>query len=102
MNIHVNMSKRQIAVQLLKINGVSTEYEPIVYNTNIHYENTIRKLLRGIPLQKALGIVEVPDSVTQCRCGSFKVLERSMQTRSADEGTTSFYYCTACQRHWKV
>ena len=96
------MSKRDIATQLLSVNGISIEYEPIVYSTDVPYEDTIRKLLRGIPLQKALGIVEVPDSVTQCRCGSYKVLERSMQTRSADEGTTSFYYCTACQRHWKV
>lgn len=96
------MSKRDIAVQLLRVNGISTEYEPIVHSTNVPYEDTIRKLLRGITLQKALGIVEVPDSVTQCRCGSFKVLERSMQTRSADEGTTSFYYCTVCHRHWKV
>jgi len=96
------MSKRDIAVQLLKINNIPTGYENIIYNANVEYENTIRKILRGIPLQAALGIQEVPDSVTQCRCGSFKVLEQSMQTRSADEGTTSFYYCTACQRHWKV
>ena len=96
------MSKRDIALHLFKTNGISSDYEQIVYNANVPYETTIRKLLRGIPLQKALGIIEVPDSVTQCRCGSYKVLERSMQTRSADEGTTSFYYCTACQRHWKV
>lgn len=96
------MSKRHIARQLMGIRNVPVEYEEVVFNSEVHYENTIRKLLRGISLQKALGIQEVADSVTQCRCGSFKVLERSMQTRSADEGTTSFYYCTACQRHWKV
>jgi DNA-directed RNA polymerase subunit M/transcription elongation factor TFIIS len=96
------MSKRDIAVQLLKINKIPAEYENIIHNTDVPYEDTIRKVLRGITLQTALGIQEVPDSVTQCKCGSFKVLERSMQTRSADEGTTSFYYCTTCQRHWKV
>lgn len=96
------MSKRDIAKQLLQLNQIPQEYEEIVYNSKSPYEDTIRKVLRGIPLQKALGIVEVPDSVTQCRCGSYKVLERSMQTRSADEGTTSFYFCTVCQRHWKV
>ena len=79
------MSKRHIATQLLQLNSISTDYELVVFNANVPYEDTIRKLLRGIPLQKALGIVDVPDSVTQCRCGSFKVLERSMQTRSADE-----------------
>lgn len=98
----MNMSKRSIATQLLQINQIPTEYEHIVFHSESPYENTIRKLLRGMTLQRALGIVEVPDSVTQCRCGSYKVLERSMQTRSADEGTTSFYYCTVCQRHWKV
>ena len=96
------MSKRNIAVQLLAVHSIPTEYEKIIYNAQVPYEDTIRKVLRGIPLQDALGIQEVPDSVTRCRCGSFKVLEQSMQTRSADEGTTSFYYCTACQRHWKV
>lgn len=96
------MSKRDIAKQLLQINHIPTEYEEVVWNASVPYEDTIRKLLRGIVLQKALGIVEVPDSVTQCRCGSFKVLERGMQTRSADEGETSFYFCTTCQRHWKV
>jgi DNA-directed RNA polymerase subunit M/transcription elongation factor TFIIS len=96
------MSKRDIAKQLFKVNKIPLEYEDIIFNSESPYEDTIRKILRGIPLQKALGIVEVPDSVTKCRCGSYKVLERSMQTRSADEGTTSFYYCTVCHRHWKV
>lgn len=96
------MSKRDIAKQLLQTYQIPVEYEELVFNSNSPYEDTIRKILRGVPLQKALGIVEVPDSVTQCRCGSYKVLERGMQTRSADEGETSFYYCTSCQRHWKV
>lgn len=96
------MSKRDLARKLLTLNKIPIEYEEIVYNNKVPYEDTIRKILRGVPLQKALGIVEVPDSVTRCRCGSYKVLERGMQTRSADEGETSFYYCTSCQRHWKV
>lgn len=96
------MSKRDIGKQLLQTYQIPVEYEEIVFTSTSPYEDTIRKLLRGVPLQKALGIVEVPDSVTKCRCGSYKVLERGMQTRSADEGETSFYYCTSCQRHWKV
>lgn len=96
------MSKRDIAVQLLALRSIPTEYENIIYNADVAYEDTIRRVLRGMSLQAALGIQEIPDSVTRCKCGSFKVLEQSMQTRSADEGTTSFYYCTACQCHWKV
>ena len=93
---------RKLAVQMLKIRNIPCEYEELVLNADVPYELTIRKLLRGVPLQEALGIVEVPDSVTRCKCGSYKVLERSMQTRSADESATSFYYCTTCKCHWKV
>ena len=96
------MELRVIATKMLRLRGIPEEYEGIVYDSDVPYEQTIRKLLRNIPLQTALGIEEIPDGVTQCRCGSFKVLERSVQTRSADEGATSFYYCTACKRHWKV
>lgn len=93
---------RHIAVQLMNLRNIPIEYEQIVYTASVPYELTIRKVLRGVPLQKALGIIQVPDSVTRCKCGSFKVLEKSMQTRSADESATSFYYCTACKSHWKV
>lgn len=93
---------RNLALKMLEVNNIPRDYEQVVFNADVPYELTIRKLLRGTSLQDALGIIEVPDSVTKCRCGSYKVLEQSMQTRSADESATSFYYCTACKRHWKV
>jgi DNA-directed RNA polymerase subunit M/transcription elongation factor TFIIS len=93
---------RKLAIQMLEVRKIPVEYEEIVWKADVPYELTIRKLLRGVSLQEALGIIEVPDSVTRCKCGSYKVLERSMQTRSADESATSFYYCTTCKSHWKV
>ena len=97
------MSKRDIATGLLRLNGFPEEYEPIVFHADVPYEDTIRKILRGVTLNDALGIVEVADSVTPCRkCGSLKVTENSVQTRSADEGATSFYFCTKCKNSWKV
>ena len=68
------MSKRDIGKQLLQTYHIPVEYEEIVFTSTSPYEDTIRKLLRGMSLQKALGIVEVPDSVTKCRCGSYKFL----------------------------
>jgi len=96
------MSLRKKAVRLLSAKSIPQNYEDIVFHANVPYEDTIRKLLRGIPLNTALGIVEVADSVTPCKkCGSLKVTENSVQTRSADEGATSFFFCTKCQNSWK-
>lgn len=96
------MCKRDTAIRLLQEKGIPENYEPIVFHANVPYEDTIRKLLRGVLLNDALGIVEVADSVTPCRkCGSLKVTENSVQTRSADEGATSFYFCTKCKNSWK-
>lgn len=96
------MSKRDAAIRLLKAKAIPDSYETIVFHAKVPYEDTIRKLLRGIPLNDALGIVEVADSVTPCKkCGSLKVTENSVQTRSADEGATSFFFCTKCKNSWK-
>ena len=96
------MCKRDSASTLLRNKGLPENYERIVFHANVPYEDTIRKLLRGVALNDALGIVEVADSVTPCRkCGSLKVTENSVQTRSADEGATSFYFCTKCKNSWK-
>jgi len=97
------MSKRGAAIRLLEGKGIPKNYETIVYHAKVPYEDTIRKILRGVSLNDALGIVEVADSVTPCRkCGSLKVTENSVQTRSADEGATSFFFCTKCKNSWKV
>lgn len=97
------MSKRNIAIGLLRAKGLPESYEDIVFHSNVPYEDTVRKLLRGVSLNDSLGIIEVADSVTPCRgCGSFKVTENSVQTRSADECATSFFFCTKCKKSWKV
>ena len=97
------MSKRNAASRLLQAKGLPESYETIVFHAEVPYEDTVRKLLRGVPLNKAMGIIEVADSVTPCRkCGSLKVTENSVQTRSADEGATSFFFCTKCKASWKT
>ena len=97
------MNKRTLAVTLLREKGISTNHEDIVFHADVPYEDTIRKLLRGIRLNDALGKEEIADSVTPCpKCKSLKVTEKSMQTRSCDELATSFYFCTSCYNRWKV
>ena len=101
-NYFKKMSIRGTAIRLLEAKGLPESYETVVFHSNMPYEDTIRKLLRGVPLNEALGIVEIADSVTPCRrCGSLKVTENSVQTRSADEGATSFFFCTKCKASWK-
>ena len=95
------MSKRDLARQLLKARRVDVTWENIIFQSGEPYEDTIRRVLRGVPLDEALGIIA--DSVEPCRkCKSLKVKENSVQTRSADEGATSFYFCTKCYYSWKV
>jgi len=96
-------SKRDTAIRLLQQHGIPVGYESVVFHANVPYEDTIRKLLRGVLLNDALGIIEVADSVTPCKkCGSLKVTENSVQTRSADECATSFFFCTKCKNSWKT
>ena len=97
------MNKRKLAARLLREKGIPSNYEDIVFHADIPYEETVRKLLRGVCLNDALGKEEIADSVTPCpKCKSLKVTEKSMQTRSADESATSFYFCTSCYNRWKV
>lgn len=46
---------------------------------------------------------DLPEKGIKCaRCGSTDVSFEFSQTRSADEGTTVFCYCTACSKRWKM
>ena len=45
----------------------------------------------------------LPEKGVKCaRCGSTDVSFEFCQTRSADEGTTVFCYCTQCSKRWKM
>lgn len=35
------------------------------------------------------------------KCGSDRILVTEMQTRSADEPTTTFFFCTVCNNSWR-
>jgi len=43
---------------------------------------------------------EVEEGVIQCKCGSSRVFSMPVQTRSADEPTTTFAQCTNCKAKW--
>jgi DNA-directed RNA polymerase subunit M/transcription elongation factor TFIIS len=46
---------------------------------------------------------DLPEKGIKCaRCGSTNIIPAFSQTRSADEGTTVFCYCTACSKRWKM
>ena len=53
------MDKRNTAVRLLEAQGIAVNYEDIVFHADVPYEDTIRKLLRGLSLNRALGIEEL-------------------------------------------
>lgn len=70
-----------------------------------HYALIVRRLVGGWSMEDAISgqrTYTVKDGVNQCKCGSRKVLDRSMQTRSADEAMTHFFYCTICKNSWKT
>lgn len=39
--------------------------------------------------------------VTCGKCGCKKITKTELQTRSGDEGATTFYKCTKCKSRWK-
>jgi transcription elongation factor S-II len=45
----------------------------------------------------------VPDSEVECRrCHNKKIVFDKLQTRSGDEGMTTFLKCLICKRRWKM
>jgi len=45
---------------------------------------------------------QVEEGVVECRCGSKRVYSYSKQTRSGDEGITSFHQCLKCKAKWRL
>jgi DNA-directed RNA polymerase subunit M/transcription elongation factor TFIIS len=65
------------------------------------YEKVAAKQLR----RELLGVdpSKVIDGQFQCsRCKGRKVTYTSLQTRSADEPMTVFWYCVICEKRWKT
>jgi DNA-directed RNA polymerase subunit M/transcription elongation factor TFIIS len=51
----------------------------------------------------AEGRNDLPEAGVKCsKCGSNNVSFEFSQTRSADEGTTVFCFCTKCAKRWKM
>jgi len=45
--------------------------------------------------------IEIEEGVLECVCGSKRTISFQKQTRSADEGSTTFAQCVECGRKWK-
>lgn len=48
-----------------------------------------------------LNPIEFEEGVMECRCGSHKTISYQRQTRSADEGATTFVKCVECKHSWR-
>jgi DNA-directed RNA polymerase subunit M/transcription elongation factor TFIIS len=44
---------------------------------------------------------EIEEGVLECKCGSKKTISFQRQTRSADEGSTTFAQCVECGSKWR-
>jgi hypothetical protein len=65
-----------------------------------HAEEEKAAFLRDLA---SASLVEVPDAGVRCRrCGSNNIAFEFLQTRSADEGTTTYCTCVACAMRWKM
>lgn len=104
----MNTDMRSFVKQLL-----GEEKEMLLFESEIPYELTVRRVLRGIPLDEAMRTwlvdesalrgQQVSEGTIRCRkCGSRRILSHSLQTRSADEGETFFHFCTECSARWRV
>jgi DNA-directed RNA polymerase subunit M/transcription elongation factor TFIIS len=45
--------------------------------------------------------LEIEEGVLECKCGSKKTISCQRQTRSADEGMTTFAQCIECGNRWR-
>lgn len=49
----------------------------------------------------ALNPFEIEEGVLECKCGSKRTISYQRQTRSADEGSTTFAQCVECGTKWR-
>lgn len=64
------------------------------------FERVAEKQLRK---QLTTDVDKVPDGMYQCsRCKSWKTTFTQLQTRSADEPMSSFFFCCNCQKRWRT
>ncbi len=67
--------------------------------TNFIYMNFMEKMNEKD--QFLTNPFEIEEGVLECNCGSKRTISFQRQTRSADEGSTTFVHCVECDAKWR-
>ncbi len=75
-----------------------------IYNKRYGWNNRVYDTIRiniDEEDQFAVKPFEIEEGVLECKCGSRRTISFQRQTRSADEGSTTFAHCVECGTRWR-
>ncbi|KAF9466861.1 DNA-directed RNA polymerase I kDa polypeptide, partial [Collybia nuda] len=83
----------------------ASSYENIEITTRSHvdaFPSALRQKRKTQTKQHAQGDQGTLVSEKCPSCGNLQAYSKELQLRSADEGSTVFYSCTACKHGWRI
>lgn len=88
--------------ELLSCNNIEKKLRDI-YDLRIFWFNDMYKEFRDLEFNIDFPPkIDIEEGVLQCiKCGSKKTISFQRQTRSADEGMTTYAQCVECNNRWK-
>ena len=75
-----------------------------IFNDRFEWDNPIYTQYRDKVAEEdqfLMNPFEIEEGVLECKCGSKRTISFQRQTRSADEGSTTFAQCVECGTRWK-